>query len=288
AQVNQRLEQALVIALMQTDRRLVEDIHHADEPRADLTREPDALRLAAGKRVGAAVEREITEPDVDEKADAVRDLRDDLLRNLAPPAGDLQAPEELERIRHPEPADLRQRPVLDEDVARRGVQTCAAAARALLHALILRELLAHRVRLGLLVASLHVRDHALEAMATAILAAAVVLVAEHDLVAAAPFEQYLARGLGQRLERLLDVEAVMLRQRRDHLEVRRIAAVPAADSAARERQARVADDPVEIEKPPGAETVAVRACADRVVEREEPRLELRDAVAADRAGELVR
>src|SRR5690606_36277564 len=36
AQVEQRAEQALVIALMQADRRLVEDVHDADEPRADL------------------------------------------------------------------------------------------------------------------------------------------------------------------------------------------------------------------------------------------------------------
>src|SRR5690606_27071979 len=35
------------------------------------------------------------------------------------------------------------------------------------------------------------------------------------------------------------------------------------------------------------EAVAVRARADRVVERKEPRLELRDAVAADGACELV-
>src|SRR5690606_41038127 len=98
AQVNQRVQQPLVIALVQTDRRLVEDVHDADEPRADLAREPDALRLAAGERIGAAVEREIAEADVDEEPDAVRDLGDDLLRDLAPPAADLEAGEELERV----------------------------------------------------------------------------------------------------------------------------------------------------------------------------------------------
>src|SRR5690606_13641290 len=101
---------------------------HADEPGADLACEPDALRLAAGQRVGAAVEREIAEPDVDEEADAVGDLRDDLLGHLAAPAGDLEACEELERVRDAEPADLGQRLVVDEDVARRGVETRAAAA----------------------------------------------------------------------------------------------------------------------------------------------------------------
>ena len=45
-EVRERAEQALIVALVQTDRRLVQDVHDADEPRADLAREPDALRLA--------------------------------------------------------------------------------------------------------------------------------------------------------------------------------------------------------------------------------------------------
>src|SRR5690606_19435767 len=80
----------------------------------------------------------------------------------------------------------------------------------------------------------------------------------------------------------------MRRERRDHLEVVRIAPVPAADRAAGERQARMAHDAVDVEEAPRTEPVAVGARSDRVVEREEPRLELRDAVAADRARELVR
>src|SRR5690606_23377115 len=117
-QMDQRLEQALVVALVQADRRLVEDIHHADEPGADLAREPDALRLTAGKRVRASVEREVAEPDVDEKADPAPDLGDDLLGDLAAPAGDLEVREELERFGDAERADLGQRAVLDEHVAR--------------------------------------------------------------------------------------------------------------------------------------------------------------------------
>src|SRR5690606_5911554 len=246
AQVEQRAEQALVVALMQADRRLVEDVHDADEPRADLAGEPDALGFAARERIGTAIEREVAEPDVDEEPDPIRDLGDDLLGDLAAPAADLEAGEELERLGDAEAADLGQRLVGDEDVARRGVQTRAAAARAGLHALILRELLADGVRLGLLVAPLHVRDHAFEAMPAAVLAAALVLVSEDDLLAAAAFEQHLADGLRQRLERLLDVEAVVLRERRDHLEVIRVAAVPAPNRAARERQARVAHDAVDV------------------------------------------
>ena len=46
----ERLDQAPVVALVQADRRLVEDVEHADQARPDLRREPDALRLAAGQR----------------------------------------------------------------------------------------------------------------------------------------------------------------------------------------------------------------------------------------------
>ena len=44
---DQRLDQPLVVALVQPDRRLVEDVEDADQAGADLGREPDALRLAA-------------------------------------------------------------------------------------------------------------------------------------------------------------------------------------------------------------------------------------------------
>ena len=50
AQAQQRLDEPAVVALVQADAGLVEDVQHADQRRADLRREPDALRLAAGER----------------------------------------------------------------------------------------------------------------------------------------------------------------------------------------------------------------------------------------------
>ena len=61
AQIHQRVEQPLIVALVQADRGLIEDVHDADQTGADLAREADALRLAARQGVGAAVEREIAE-----------------------------------------------------------------------------------------------------------------------------------------------------------------------------------------------------------------------------------
>jgi hypothetical protein len=49
AQPGQRGQEPLVVALVQADGGLVEHVHDADQPGADLAREPDALRLAAGE-----------------------------------------------------------------------------------------------------------------------------------------------------------------------------------------------------------------------------------------------
>ena len=48
-QPDQRLDQAPVVPLVQADARLVQDVQHADQPAADLGRQPDPLRLAAGE-----------------------------------------------------------------------------------------------------------------------------------------------------------------------------------------------------------------------------------------------
>ena len=47
AQAVERLQEPRIVALMQPDRRLVQHIEHAGQPRADLRGEADALALAA-------------------------------------------------------------------------------------------------------------------------------------------------------------------------------------------------------------------------------------------------
>ena len=68
AQALERVEQALVVALMQADRGLVQDVEHAGQARADLRGETDALALAARERAGIAGKRQVAETDVLEKA----------------------------------------------------------------------------------------------------------------------------------------------------------------------------------------------------------------------------
>ena len=77
AQAFERVQQPVVVALVQADARLVQNIEHADERRADLRGEPDALRLAAAQRAALAIQREITKADVFQKAQPRADFLDD-------------------------------------------------------------------------------------------------------------------------------------------------------------------------------------------------------------------
>ena len=81
AQRDQRADQLVVVALVQPDRRLVEDVEDAHQLAADLRRKADALRLTAGKRRGAAIDGEVVEPDVVQETEALLDLLDHLPRD---------------------------------------------------------------------------------------------------------------------------------------------------------------------------------------------------------------
>ena len=56
AQVGEGVQQALVVALMQTDGGFVEYVHDAHQAGANLAGQADALRLAAGEGFRAAIE----------------------------------------------------------------------------------------------------------------------------------------------------------------------------------------------------------------------------------------
>ena len=74
AQVRQRLQQTLIVARMQADGRLVEHVEHAAQLRSDLRGQADALRLAARKRGGGAVQAQVVQPDRRKKLQPPADL----------------------------------------------------------------------------------------------------------------------------------------------------------------------------------------------------------------------
>ena len=83
-----------------------------------------------------------------------------------------------------------------------------------------------------------------------------------------------------------NIEFIMFRQRLQHLEVVKIAPIPAANRPARQRQLRVLNHAFRVKILLHAEAVAGRASARRVVEGEQARFQFAHAVTANRAGEV--
>ena len=74
AQPLQRLQQPVVVPRVQADRRLVQDVQHADQPAADLAGQADALRFAAGQRGGGAVQGQVVQSDVQQESQPAADF----------------------------------------------------------------------------------------------------------------------------------------------------------------------------------------------------------------------
>ena len=90
----------------------------------------------------------------------------------------------------------------------------------------------------------------------------------------------------QAAPRRFDVELIVICQRFQHLEVIEVAAIPASDRTASQRQFRILDHAVRIEILLHAKAVTGRAGPCRVVKRKQSRLQLAHTVAANWAGEI--
>ena len=78
----QRFEQPAVVARVQADGRLVEDVEDAGQAAADLAGEADALRFAAGQGRRRPAEGQVIEADVDEELQAIADLAQQVAGDL--------------------------------------------------------------------------------------------------------------------------------------------------------------------------------------------------------------
>src|SRR2546430_157153 len=113
AELLQGRQQSRVVALVQPDRGLVQDVEHADEPAPDLGGQPDALRLPAREGVRGAAEGEVFRADVAEEAEAIVHLLEDRPGDLGVQApgraavpAQRDALEELQRVRHRQVHDI--------------------------------------------------------------------------------------------------------------------------------------------------------------------------------------
>ena len=103
-----------------------------------------------------------------------------------------------------------------------------------------------------------------------------------------PVQDRVLLFLAELPERRVHVELVVAREGLQQVEVVDVAAVPATDGAVRDARRRVADDEGGVEELLDPEPVAFLARPHRVVEGEQARLQLADAVAALGAGEAGR
>jgi hypothetical protein len=68
------LNETVVVALVEADGGLVEDVKYAAQARSDLGGEADALAFSTGERGSVAVESEVIETDSAEELEALNDL----------------------------------------------------------------------------------------------------------------------------------------------------------------------------------------------------------------------
>ncbi len=92
------MDEAVVVALVETDGRLVEDVEHAHETGADLSRQPDALGLAARQRGAGPGQGEVVEAHVHQEPQALHDLAHHAASDELLALVELEALEELQGV----------------------------------------------------------------------------------------------------------------------------------------------------------------------------------------------
>ena len=288
AEMLQRRQEAIIVALMESYARLVEDVEHAHESRADLRRQPYALRLAARERPCRTRERQIVKPDVQEEAETRVDLLQDLRGDLLLALRERKLGEEFIAFSNRQRRDLGDVLAADLDGKHLGTKTCAMARRARRDRHVVLIVLAHRVRIRLTVAPRKHRHDALEGRMVQLVLAEHVLVAELELLLARAIEKKLLHLLVQVTKRRVDRIAVML-ENGLHLAVRVCVEVlgKRREDSLGKRQRIVGHDEFQVKLHVAAEAAARRACAVRAVEREHARRDLGQADAAVDAREVL-
>ena len=169
-----------------------------------------------------------------------------------------------------------------------GFEAIAVAGRAWHIGEVARDLFARPIALGFLEAPLEIGDDAFEG-ALGLVGAHAVVVGKADLGVAGAVEDRLLRLLRQVLPLGVERELVMLAERGQRLHViGRARFRPRRNCALAQRALLVGDDEVGVDVLLDAKPAAFRAGAERIVEREQPRLDLGNGEAGHRAGEFFR
>ncbi len=287
-QLRERVEQPAIVALVQPDGGLVEDVEDAHEPAPDLAGEPYPLSLAAGEGTGRAAQGEVAEAHVHEEPEAFTYLLHDPLGDDPLARRELDTLEESLRVRHAEPGELVDVLVPHGDGQSLGPEPRAIALRARHVAHELLDLLAPVLRVGLRVAPLEVPHHAVELRHVLPPPTVAVAVGDVDPLAPGPVQDEVLVLLGQVAPPRVEVYPVLLGQALQHARVVLDPGVgPRHDRALVHAQVLVRDQKVGVYLQPAPEPVAAVARPVRAVERERPRLYLRDGRSTVRARKVL-
>ena len=79
------IDQPIVVSRMQTNRRLVQDVKHTDQPGTDLACQSNSLTFAARKRRCRSIQRQVIQTDIQQESQPIADFfqrfgRDELTR----------------------------------------------------------------------------------------------------------------------------------------------------------------------------------------------------------------
>ena len=291
AQALKRTQQLVVIALVQADARLVEDIQHSHQAGADLRGKSDALALAAGQRRRRAGQRQISKPDVHEEAETGLYLFQNTLGDHHVLLAELERIYEFQRADNGQIGELRDVHAADRHRERGLFQPASAAVRARSFGHALLKLRTHSGTLRLLVAPLEVIRYALE-LAPDHAKALVFLISELKRLALCAVHQrvyrlgrYVLDGIGQ-LEVIAARERVIVHPR--YRVALCIAPAARGYAAVHDAEVRVRHYEIRIDEQTHAEAGAGRTGAVGVIEREQARGKLVDGDAAVLTGVILR
>ena len=266
AQAAEQREQAVGISGMQPDGRLVQDVQGVHQLGAERIGEGDPLRLAPGERSRLPVEREVAQTHVAQKAEPGVELVHDEMAHLTLERRQLQRAEPLVNEVHGTPGHSRDGLAADPYRQRIGVEAAAAAVAAGLGELVLPQEHADVLLVSLLLEVLEEGE-------------------DPDVLPLAAIEQVpsLARlELVPRLRRVgADAPRELLQQPAPGL-VARLG--PGIDGAFHQAAIGIRHHERLVVFQHGAESVARRAGAPRIVEGEERRGDGRRGRVAGAAG----
>ena len=220
AQPLQRRQQHVVVALMEANARLIEHVKHARQPAANLAGKADTLRFAARQRAAGAIQIEVIQPDIIQKAQPLVDFLQDGAGNLTLLRGQLriQPRKPCQRIRYRQMRRGRNIAARQLHAQSLRLQPLALTCLARLRGLEFAEFLAHPCAFGLQQPAVEVADHPLKRLGHGIALAAILKRQRHRRFARAIKYNHL--GLRHQISpRRRQAKAEMLGKARQNLHV---------------------------------------------------------------------